>query len=109
MVRGRQQGSFAPRGKQPGLAWGLEEGCWQILGAEEAPGQLHPGETRMAFTHSSPVLAVLSRQRPLQNFFSKVTSQAGHSPNESPASKRLCLPLPEDLTKGDWGNGSMEI
>lgn len=50
---------FAPRAEQPGLGWGLEEGGWQMLGAEEAPGQLHPGETRSAFICSSPVLALL--------------------------------------------------
>lgn len=69
---------FAPRAEQPGLGWGLEEGGWQMLGAEEAPGQLHPGETRSAFICSSPVLALLSRQGPLQNVFSKVIFQEGH-------------------------------
>ena len=56
-------------------AWRKVTGrCWAV---RKPLGQLHPGETRTAFTHGSPVLALLSGQRPLQNVFSKVTSQAG--------------------------------
>lgn len=90
--------SFALRGEQPALGWDLEESGWQTLGAKEAPGQLLPGETRTVFTPGSPVLAPLSGQRPVQNIFPRVVSQAGHWPNESCASKSLCPPLPEDLS-----------
>lgn len=46
--------------KQLRLSWDLDEGGWQMLGAEAASGQLHAGETVTAFTDIPLVLTLPS-------------------------------------------------